>query len=247
MKCAFCRSAAAVVSLVILSHCGASHAGSVSDWEASSGKLPTQIAPPYGLDTAGTFSTILNPGFLSVSTTGDSSLAFYAQYGPTVDTSGSFYVQAGVKIVSDSSSFDAREAAAIFITTAPGVGNVLYIGDGRVFLLASGNVRGDTALVPTTDGFHNYELDVAANGALTVFYDGTEILTGQTFSSESNNGDQERVGWGDLSVFASGTSDWSYVRHDALAASVPEPSTLILFGIAAGSLAVFKRRIRVAG
>ncbi len=216
-----------IAALMLLAAWPSARAGGVSDWEASSGLYPDQISPPYTLYNTGPASNTLGSGYLTMSTYTNFTYNYYVQYSPIVDTSGSFYVEAGVREISGSTSSDAREPIGIFITTAPGVGNALWIGDGRVFLLSSVNTRGPTAYVPTSDTFHTYEIDVAASGGLTVYDDGTQILTGNTFYSVSANGDQERIAWGDGTESAYGTSEWTFVRHDALAASVPEPSLAI--------------------
>ena len=98
------------------------------------GALPHQISPPYTLYNTGPASNTLGSGYLTMSTYTNSTYNYYVQYSPIVDTSGAFYVEAGVRYISGSTSSDAREPIVIAITTAPGVGNSLWIGDGWVFL-----------------------------------------------------------------------------------------------------------------
>jgi hypothetical protein len=170
---------------------------------------------------------------------------FYIQNDPTVDTSGSFFMEAVVRFVSGSSSITSRAPSGILFTTAPTVGNVLYIGADEVFFNAADLVKGPTALVDTDDSFHTYRIEVAATGSLALFYDGNPILTGQTFASASHNGLIERILWGDVTTYASGTSEWASFKHDALVAEcpVPEPSSsAVMLLIGAGLLLAQRRR-----
>jgi hypothetical protein len=198
-------------------------AGSTSDWEASSGLLPTQISPPYTNVNSGPATYTLSGGVLTMTTSPDD---YFIQTAPTINMSQAFSIEFGVRFVSGSSSLNDREPVEVTFSTAPGVGLPLWIGDRVVFFQDPNFVRGPTAFVATSDRIHNYQIDVATSGVVTLSYDGIQILTDQTFSSVAFNGLTPRILWGDGTQFASGTSEWTYFRQNAL--SVPEPSALAL-------------------
>lgn len=211
-------------------------AGFTSSWEASSGLLPTQIGQPWTLvDTASPEDPVLGSQFLTISTSQDAENMFYIQSGSTVDTSGPFFMEARVRFASGSSATPSRAPISISFTTTPNVGNALFIGHDEVFFnTGDGNTKGPSASVDTDGAFHTYRIDVSATGALSLRYDGTLVLTGQTFTSAAFNGSTQRILWGEGSSFATGTSEWASFTHNALAAefpAVPQPSSLFLFAV----------------
>jgi hypothetical protein len=90
----------------------------------------------------------------------------------------------------------------------------LQFGVDDVFLLSSCTVRGATAPVDTNDSFHTYRIEVTA-GAITVYQDAVQILTGNTFDSVSCNGNEDRVIFGPFSSRSHGVSEWQTFEHNA--------------------------------
>jgi PEP-CTERM motif-containing protein len=233
----------AALSILLLSAMASQEAlaGFVSDYQASSGLFPNQISPPYTLiDTADPEAPALSGGVLTLGTSSNSESMFYTQLEPIVDTSGAFFIEARVRFVSGSSSSTARAPITISFTTAPNVGNALFIGLDRVFFNTAEATAGPSALVDTNGAFHTYRIDYSGAGALTLAYDGVPVLAGTTFTSASFNGAQERIAWGELSILAFGTSEWQFFRHNALA--VPEPQTYALLAAGLGLLGFVVRR-----
>jgi hypothetical protein len=205
-------------------------AGSVH-WEATSGLLPTEISPPWALvDSASPENPVLGSQFLTLSTDQASENIFYIHTGPAVNsiTVAPFYIEAVVRFVSGSSSA-ARAPVIIGLTTAPNVGNALFIRDDEVFFNTGEFDEGLSVEVDTNDAFHTYRIEVTpATGSLSLFYDGAPILTGQTFNNAAFNGPTQRVLWGEASSLAFGASEWASVTFGS---SIPEPSSILVFGL----------------
>lgn len=111
-----------------------------------------------------------------------------------------------------------RTGAAICFHLGNNLGNVLWIRGDEIFLWASQNVVGPTASVDTDGNFHTYRIEVSSSGVITVFYDGSQVLTGSTYSNNTWGYSQE-IWWGDGTGHASGVSQWQFFHHNALAAS----------------------------
>ena len=184
-------------------------------YNATAGLLPDAVCPVWTPIVSGSPATpaIIN-GKLVLTTTQNSQNLGYVQTDLIV--SYPLVIESRVKRVSGSTSGTDRAPIYLGFTSAPDVGNTLYIGDDQIFILSSPTVVGDVATVDTDGDFHDYRIEVAADGTIKVFYDGVLTLTGNTFNSANNNGPVERVVWGEVSSHAHGVSEWAYVTHNAI-------------------------------
>jgi hypothetical protein len=232
----------ATTALLALGLCGPAAAGYVSSWQASSGLFPDQISPPYAL----TDSAAANPQFvggkLRISTSAPiDERMFYGHSGSVLDTSGAFYVEASVQLVSGSSLSASRAPIVIAITTSPGVGNSFFIDHDAMFFALNGATAGPSHLRDTNDGFHTYRIQYDGLQTLTLLYDTVPTpLVATTFNDPSFNGLQPRINWGEGTVLEFGTSDWEYFTHNALAVPEPQSYALLLAGLVL--LGFFRRR-----
>lgn len=187
-----------------------------STYEASSGVFPDEVCPPWTPIVAQSpADPLLSGGKLLISTLVDGENVAYIQSAPDIVVPDPLVIETRVKFVSGSASIPARAPIMILFTTSPNVGNALLIGADEIFINADNLVKGDSAIVDTNDAFHTYRIEVSGTGSIEVFYDDVLMLTGSTFTSVDFNGGVERVEWGEISLFAFGTSEWELVRHNA--------------------------------
>jgi hypothetical protein len=219
-------------------------AGYVSTWQASSNLFPDEISPPYAFTDAAVADRAFVGGNLRISTSAPASeLMFYGHSGSLLDTSGAFYVEARVRLVSGSSLSAVRAPITIAISTSPGVGNSLSIDHDAMFFAQSSGTAGLSYLADTNDAFHTYRIEYDGIQTLTLFYDNVPtLLTASTFNDATFNGLQPRIHWGEGTILEFGTSDWEYFTHNALA--VPEPQTYALLLAGLGFLGFAARRKR---
>jgi hypothetical protein len=223
--------------------CPAAHctAAFVSTWDGSSGLLPSQLDPPWTLtDTASPENPVLSGGVLTISTSAIAENMSYLQSGGLVDTSGDFYMEARVRRVSGTSTSSNRAPIAIGWTTTPNTGNYLFIGSDEIFLNAPGDVKGAAVSVDTDNVFHTYRIEVSTGGAFKVFYDSVQVLTGVSHVDAGVFGPTPRIFWGEASLLATGTSEWTRFEHNAL--SVPEPASIFLAASGAMLIGAYRSR-----
>ena len=186
-----------------------------STYEASSGVFPEQVCPPWSLfDTAQPEAPFLSGEKLIIGTSDISEILGYEQLGPDLVIPNPLIVEARLKFVSGSSVHPARAPVLVHTVVSPAVGNGLYIGRDDIFILSSDLIRGQSASVDTDDAFHTYRIEISS-GVVKVFYDGVLTLTGSTFFSIPNFGNNLNIFWGEGSILAQGTSEWEFVRHNA--------------------------------
>jgi len=185
-------------------------------WDAASGRTADQVCPAWTLvDTTPGADPVLANGVLTLSDAANAQDMFYMQTALTTPLPDPVVIEARLKFVSGQSSLGNRGPVAIAVTTAPNRGTLFFVGAGRMFLTADGDVRGNTAVVDTESAFHVYHIEISAAGAVTVRYDGTPMLTGTTYSSVPAFGPVPRILWGEGSIVAFGTEQWSSFRHNA--------------------------------
>jgi C1A family cysteine protease len=184
-----------------------------ADWQAYSGQFPDEICPPWSLaNNADTEAPVLEGDTLVLATSDLSENMYYQQEEPLFD-----YPEEGLVVEfrakNDSGATNSPEQTHCYVWFIEGPGgNILWIGQDEIFLWSSWNVKGESALVDTDDDFHNYRIEVTNEGVITVYYDYSVILTGTAFSYSGWT--TSRIGWGDETGVASGTSKWIYFRHN---------------------------------
>lgn len=218
-----------MVATLMAVHGHAAAADFNATWNASSGLLPDAVCPGWVLtDTASPEEPTISNGRLLITTSANGENIFYEQSGSDISVPGLMIIEARLRFVSGTTSHVARTPAVVRFTVAPTVGNALFIGVDEVFLLAADLVRGASAAVDTDDVFHTYRLEVnTSTGAIDVFYDGTFLLSGTTFSDVNSNGSVASVLFGEGSSLATGTTEWEFVRHNASAVTCPCSSTVV--------------------
>lgn len=185
-------------------------------WDGASGQTPEQACPAWTLvDTAPGADPVLSNGVLTLSTAANAQDMFYMQTALTMPLPDPVVIEARLEFVSGQSSLGNRGPVAIAVTTAPNMGTLFFVGANQIFLTGTGDVRGDTAAVDTEAAFHVYHIEITAAGAVTVRYDGTPTLTGTTYPSVPAFGPTPRILWGEGSIVAFGTEQWSSFRHNA--------------------------------
>ena len=132
----------------------------------------------------------LSSDVLTLSTDIDSEMMSYQQSGNDLVMPETLEINANLRYVSGSVSssnqgtFSPRTHVLIaFITSANRNGNVLFIGENRLFLLNGPDNLGPSVNVDTTTTFHDYRITVngtSAGSTINVFQDGILVLNGTT-------------------------------------------------------------------
>jgi hypothetical protein len=186
------------------------------DYHASSNQFPQDVCSAWvPVDTADPEEPALNAGLLRVSTSTNAENQYYGVYAPNLGWPAKFVAEARMQLISGSASVASRAPAFVGFVLGPNhQKNLLQIANGEIFLLSAENTKAASAAVATTDALHVYRVEVdTALGTVEVFYDGQSKLTGATFTDP--NGGSQYVNFGEGSTFATGTSDWAYVTHNA--------------------------------
>lgn len=230
---------AVVGSCLVLGSAGAAS----FDWQSSWGVFPSDLY--HGMNLVNTSTPevpLLTNGVLLISNNLNSEALYYITPPGNVLMPTNLTIETQMRVDSETSSVLYRTGAGIFFTTSSNIGNGLWIGNGLIFLLAGdGSMRGPSATVDTTNSFHTYRIEVAGTNtgnAVTVYQDGVLQLTGSLLNSASLNGATPRIGFGDGSIDASGTSEWetftanaSLIPSTNLWLSIASDSTLTLHGL----------------
>jgi hypothetical protein len=192
-----------------------------SFWNASAGNTPDLANPPWTLATnAGSGYSLAAGGPLTLTAPGDFQNILYYQLATNLAIPSVLEIQVTVKVLSSQTSYNYRAGTAIIFQNSNAVGNVLYLGDGTIFLLSpsdpSGHTMGPSAAVDTEGAFHTYRIEVngteAAGGAVAVFYDGSPVLTGATFPDINT---LAGIAFEEGGALAYGSSAWQSFEHNA--------------------------------
>jgi hypothetical protein len=220
--------------------------GATYSWNAASGLFPDQVDPTMVLtDTATPEGPVLSGGVLVLSTSDNPELMNYQQTGPAIAMPSNLQIDANLRWISGNSfagPTSPRTPVNILFTTSTGVGNTLFIGQDRLFLLAAPDILGPNVVVDT-EAFHEYRITVdgtAAGSAVQVLQDGIAVLSGTIFNGGVSLFGSPRVGFGEGTTLAQGVSEFRSFSHNA--AAVPEPaSALVICAGALGLVARFRR------
>lgn len=182
-------------------------------WDGSLGLDPLWTCPPWvKLGLGG----VMVDNMLHFESEFGSDTNAYIQTGTTLALPPTWIIEANLRVNQSVSGFPQRTGAGIWFSTGAGVGNALQLGEGEIFLAAGNMTKGASASVDTA-GFHTYRIEVtAASGAVNVYQDGNLVLSGDVFTSTEFNGTAPRIEFGDGSALATGSSDWHFVRHNAI-------------------------------
>ncbi|MFN8589266.1 MAG: FlgD immunoglobulin-like domain containing protein [Candidatus Eisenbacteria bacterium] len=192
------------------------HAATV-EWNAAGATPPDSVCPAWTRGTNGGGATFVD-GALRIATSGCSQNLFFMQSDTSIAIPDTLVLEArlavdeGFECVGPCGHY--RQVAALSVTTAPNVGSLCFVAPGAVLLATTPCGAALTASVPTS-GMHTYRVVIRNGTSVSVYQDGTPLLSGSTFTSAPDHGPAPRVLWGDGSSLAYGTTRWEFVRHNA--------------------------------
>ena len=226
----------------------------IESWSASSGLWPSQASTNwtyYG--DSRTVAPAIYGHFMLMDTTQNRRVSYFESAG-CIDIPNNLTIEFNTRIWSRNACLDTVSPASVFFGLGNGLGSVLYMGRDDVWLSGGNNTRGaGSTSVDTDDSFHTYRIEVSGltlGSAINVFYDGglNPLFTGSVVYDPTLNGNEERIGFGDITREDSGVSKWDYLWHNAKCVpidSVPEPTTAALL-IAGGAMLLARRNRRKA-
>lgn len=221
------------------------NAGIVS-WNASSGLTPDQIG--YTLnDTSAPEDPVLAGGVLSLISDDPLESMWYVMTEPDLDLQPVVEINFRMRYVSGTNTVNFRTPAGIFVTTAPGIGSILQIGDDEVFFLSGHTTRGPANTSIDTNAFHDYRMVIngtASGSGVDLYQDSLLVLSGASYTTAVSHGTVGRIGFGDGTSNEAGSTEWTSFSHNASA--VPEPSALAALLLVVCGLSC-RRRNRQSG
>lgn len=216
----------------------------VSNWQFGSGLPPQQSWPAWELKLGGSplpTATALTDALQINSGSNWYQYMYYEQSGGMLAFPSSLVIEVRMRVVSSATVGNTYCPCEIHWTPGNGAGNGLGFRAGQIFLWQSGNTAATPVNIDTTSALHTYRIEVdgiAAGSAIRVYQDGSQVLTGATYSDASWHGSTPRIYWGDGTTNGSAVSDWASFRHNALAA-LPVKNSSILFGYVGKNLSTF--------
>lgn len=223
----------------------------IEHWSASSGLLPNQASTnwTYHGDSLSVTPAIYN-NFMLIDTRKNQRVSHFESAGG-IDIPNNLTIEFNARIWSRNACSDTISSAAVYFGLGNGLGSVLYLGRDDVWLSGgNGTRRAGTTSVDTDNTFHTYRIEVSGitlGSAINVYYDNSAspLFTGSVFHDPTLNGNEEQIGFGDITRDESGVSKWDYLWHNAAWSPVdvvPEPTTATL--LIAGSALLLARRTR---
>lgn len=219
----------------------------VTLWEASSGLLPDQVDPAWSLtDSAPAADPVLSAGVLTLATGAQSQNMFYSMNGSDLDFSatGGYWLEGTMKFVSGSQAAGWNRAPAVMLMRFDNQNMaVLEIRQDSIFIRNGDNSIGAINNSVDTDGaFHTYRMEItgkSVGSVVNVYQNGLLVLSDNSVYSAAGAGS---VAFGESSILATGTSQWTSFSHNAAAIAVPEPATGTTLLTGCLALAVRRRR-----
>ena len=226
----------------------------IESWSASLGLWPSQASTnwTYHGDSRSVTPAIYEH-FMLIDTVQNRRLSYFESTG-CLDIPNTLTIEFKTRTWWRNACVDTLSPTAVYFGLGGGLGSVLYLGRDDVWLAGGNNTRGAGASsVDTDDIFHTYRIEVSGitlGSAINVYYDhsANPLFTGSVIYDLALNGNEERIGFGDITREDSGVSKWDYLWHNAACVPievVPEPTTATLL-IAGGALLVARRSRKTA-
>jgi hypothetical protein len=243
-----------MVSVVVLAGSLFTARAGIEGWSASSGLWPSQASTnwTYHGDSISVTPAIYGH-FMLIDTTQNRRMSYFESAG-CIDIPNNLIIEFNTRMWWRNACVDTISPAAVFFGLGNGLGSALYLGRDDVWLSGGNNTRGaGNSSVDTDDVFHTYRIEVSGitlGSAINVYYDNsaTPLFIGSVIYDPALNGNEERVGFGDITQEDSGVSKWDYLWHNAKCVPievVPEPTTATLL-IAGGALLLARRNRTIA-
>jgi hypothetical protein len=155
-----------------------------SVWEAASGLTPEETCLGW-VNKTGTRPSLID-GHLTISTDDCATNRYYEIFDPDLVFPDPAVVEFVARLVSSDECppCQGRRAIGVNVQPEPMIGVHLWVGNDAVLLNHSQNPDCDdytAAFVDTDDDFHTYRIEVTGEGAVTVYYDESWLLSGHTF------------------------------------------------------------------
>ena len=182
-----------------------------SSWDVVNGLPPDFECTPWTpIDSATPEDPVIFDGRLSLLTSAGAEDMHYRQEGPELMPQSTVVISATTRLRSNNTTSTAVSALEIGFFLG-GKGNILRIEDAGIFLMQSATARGPSYATMTNDIPHEYRIEMVTSGAITIFYDNTQVLTGSAYSTV----DIDAIWFGDASTAAYGESWWYKVSHNS--------------------------------
>ncbi len=181
-----------------------------SYWYASTGMYPDEVCWEL-LDTAEPETPQLAGNILTLGTDANEELLCYRVTETNLSIPDPLIIEGRMRWVTGGHEAGQGRRGAAFLFRFGFRLNALFISQDQVHLLSDVGVQGPTAFVDTDDVFHTYRIEVTGESSIEVFQDGIPILSGSTYILVA----PPVIAFGDITEHAFGTSEWTYVAHNA--------------------------------
>lgn len=221
------------------------------NWNASSGKLPSQAGAIARVATGSASDTLLPGGPLRLNSGEDAEWMYYMSIGNQLDMPDQLDMSFTARYVEGHSASPWRSPLMVAANLVGGRGVTIVISDTAVSILRYDDAGFSSSYALDTLQYHDYRLAISGpeNGApVDLYVDGVKRLR-DNVSQGSLYTPHARIFFGDGTWGASGSSEWLSFSHNA--AVVPEPGTWALMlcglGLLAGSRRVGRSHAAAAG
>jgi hypothetical protein len=198
-------------------------------WRASWGVFPDQVDPSVVLwndNTIAPVQPVLTGTDLLIQTPAQADYTLYDYSNLTMPTQ--LVIEAEIQCLSGYSAKAGRPYVTVYFTTGSGIGGLLGLEQGAIYLTLNMTTRGWTAAVNTDDTNHLYRIEVdtpsVVGSPIRVYQDGTLVMTG-AIAAGGDWGTVPEIWFGEGTDSAYGSSRWRSFRHNAATA----PSKPVMF------------------